>query len=984
MDWFNYMKEQGFFDPSKNPTPVAVENGFQIPSWDVLDYLEKVASTFPKGENLELVPEILYIIKQVSENPVDNYRTWYRIIKILSFVPNRDVSEEYINYIPVWVHSQFDTMLQTIEICKSLLPKFVNQNSSDLDIKKADKILSYLFSIVKDERTKQGDGYNTLSYKSPYYLYQLNQSFHEKELIINIAQKSSLSPIYNLINSINILLRDSQIKVQGKIQEIVYDFILERNFHKIKITVFKITNESHTEIYANTLENYLDLPVTWNSNELKEIFEKCLIDKSIFDEIDEKIDFALKNDFISLFGYNAIKDLEAEADSSEKTLNTFSYILRELLIELSIQKDKVKINEVFNNFLDCSRYNIPFFKRMMLYVIAKNWKVLKPWFWKLIGENDDLSIFSIDSYKLELYFLLSTVGQTLNDKEAEKITKILNAGPKYEKYGNPDKAYWQHRWLDALKESKYFKDWYLTLSQEKNFKSDYSDEGKIKVRVGDVSPFTIDEINEMDDDTLLLSIKNFKSLGGWEDPTVDGLASTLGKAAEEYPQRFASLLIKFENLELIYCYYILNGFNNAWRTNKDFNWDEVLEFCWKYITSEAFRKDELISERRLNVHREWIYGDIASLISTGAQYDNHSFDNHSLPLVKQILLRINKDLISKEVVQTIGIDFVMHMLNSTSGKLLKALLDYTLKNARNLLDHNSTDRWDYDVKIIYNQKLEEASVEAYTILGMYLSQFMYLDNDWLITKLKSVDTLNNQSWRAFMGGLSYGRPLSKDYYDLLYLNFTHAIKNKEFCNNRGQGLIRHFFAYFLWDYEDTYEQSLIYNVLQNNADVVVLNNLITLLNQQLKSNKNDSMTDTVSNQKIFTLWKTINLAVKQIKDKNDLKQLRSIIYLSDVIEKLDNENISLIEDNLNMFGDDMINIHLLNSILRWTENSSPELIARLLGKLKLGYIYDKEIIIKLVEYLYLNNETKTANQISTKLAIDGYDFINPLYQKYNF
>lgn len=188
----------------------------------------------------------------------------------------------------------------------------------------------------------------------------------------------------------------------------------------------------------------------------------------------------------------------------------------------------------------------------------------------------------------------------------------------------------------------------------------------------------------------------------------------------------------------------------------------------------------------------------------------------------------------------------------------------------------------------------------------------------------------------------------------------------------------------MWDYEDIYEQSLLYNVLQNSADVVVLNNLITLLNQQLKSSKNDSMADTVSNQKIFTLWKTINLAVKQIKDKNDLKQLRSIIYLSDVIEKLDNENISLIEDNLNMFGDDMINIHLLNSILRWTENSSPELIARLLGKLKLGYIYDKEIIIKLVEYLYLNNETKTANQISTKLAIDGYDFINPLYQKYNF
>jgi hypothetical protein len=54
----------------------------------------------------------LDIIKEVSLSPKDNYRTWYAFIKLLSYLPNEAVTEEVLNFIPVWLDGKYGSTLQ--------------------------------------------------------------------------------------------------------------------------------------------------------------------------------------------------------------------------------------------------------------------------------------------------------------------------------------------------------------------------------------------------------------------------------------------------------------------------------------------------------------------------------------------------------------------------------------------------------------------------------------------------------------------------------------------------------------------------------------------------------------------------------------------------------------------------------------------------------------------------------------------------------
>ena len=137
MVWFDFLKEQGLFDPASNPDPVPVEDGFKIPYWGSLAYLEKLADHIGEGKCLEAIPEILGIIENVCKHPKDNYMTWYVFMKILKKIPNAEIPESLLHYIPEWFQTRFDTMSQSNALYEDLLPKFLNDEPTADDIKKA-------------------------------------------------------------------------------------------------------------------------------------------------------------------------------------------------------------------------------------------------------------------------------------------------------------------------------------------------------------------------------------------------------------------------------------------------------------------------------------------------------------------------------------------------------------------------------------------------------------------------------------------------------------------------------------------------------------------------------------------------------------------------------------------------------------------------------------------------------------------------------
>lgn len=119
MVWFNFLLNQGYFDPEKNPGPVEAMGGFQIPYWESLTYLEKLSLSIKEGKDAEAIDPLLNIIKEISEHPKDNYRTWYVLIKILVNIPNDRIPIQIFEHIPVWLSGIFNTNVQTAELWPS-------------------------------------------------------------------------------------------------------------------------------------------------------------------------------------------------------------------------------------------------------------------------------------------------------------------------------------------------------------------------------------------------------------------------------------------------------------------------------------------------------------------------------------------------------------------------------------------------------------------------------------------------------------------------------------------------------------------------------------------------------------------------------------------------------------------------------------------------------------------------------------------------
>lgn len=959
MTWFKYLKEKGHFDPANNPAPIKVEAGYQVPYWSVLDYLEKLALSITQGENTELTPELIQIIKDVSDNPVDNYHTWYHFIKIITLLPNEAVTRELLNYIPVWVKSQFDTMLQTQEICSKLLPKFISEQITNPDKEKAETILYHLFSLNNNSLTPIGDGYSTSQYQSPFYLYFLTHDLLENNLLRGIAKQSSLTPVLKLMESINLLLRDVPVTAQVNDGEITYTFELLRSFNSLTIKILKENNgvESLTE---RIIENYLDYSASQLNTVLEDIYKIYSIPIDLSEQLDKRLRFNLENDMISAFGYNGIKDLDEEKYSGfNEALNTFSLILREWLTILAQENNTKKIEVIFQILKIGSQYQLPFFLRMKLFIIAQNWDTLKDWFIELIIGSDKLGLFSNEIYQAELYYLLSQVAGKIQPKDVVLIKTILEQGPIVNEYYNPNPDMWRHRWLDALQNQIEFSNDYKLLQEKLQINKNYNEEGKINIRVGNISPFSKDELLEMSPDVLLEHLINFKDKDRWEDPTIEGFAEQLCSAVEEDPGHFTELLTNLVETKYIYAYNIIYGFSKAAKNGKLFAWPLVLEFIDKYISTDKFISGGLAVEDGLGVNQDWVYGNIASLINEGSQDNEVAYNNDQLSNVKLILLEINNRVPSiwRDKIMD---DYVTASINTTSGRILQATILYSLKYARAVV--NKDDKWERDIKEIYTQALSESHMEAFTYLSMYMPQLMFLDEKWLKDQLAEVWSHDQLCHAAFMDGLAFIRPLSKNYYELVYPVYEEYSTNNTTATRRNRTLIDHLVAYYIWDYEESTDDILIYKLLNNQPGADVLNRLIVTLSRFFK----DKNIEPELEVKILHLWSIINLELKRFTDKKDLDTISNIVYMNDLLTKLTKENVSLVEDNIELISIHRNSFYFIDNLINWSKTSDPHLIANLLRNMKFSSYFDKEKIRYLIEYLYSNGQQDIAFECQIK------------------
>jgi len=948
--WFHPLKEKGYFAPEKapGPKPADKEGYWSIPHWNVLDYLEKVSQQVTTPGNEEYIDELLNIIKEVTKYHIehdkilDNYRIWWYFVKILVNLPTEKITDEILDLIPIWLDSKFDNMLPATEILEKLLPKFLDSNNPK-DCQKVEKIVDFVTQVKW----------------IPKYTEQ------QKEEI-----KKKYEHIFN---------KPDEERTEDE---------------KLTIALLGLeTVEPKTIVDTHWLiESFI------NQGNAKKIGEKCteniifnLADKlqGIFKRKDSKYDF-------SYIRFNSLFDNPEFTSSCEVTL---TLILREVFSAKAKNNIEVTKEKIIPRLL--TEYKYPLFKRLILFVIGNDWNNYKDIFWKMIEEDKEAELFNNPHFGAEVYTILQRYVGQFSLEEKEKIkniieTKVPREPHPEEKYREFYSAYQRQRWYSALKEDDYFKPLY------KNYKGIAKKEEEItfkepKVRVGpDSSPLTKDEILRMSNEELAEYLETFRTIDFWKGPTVDGLANVLKDAVIERPEKFVDDLSPFLTTAYLYVYYILWGIRDALENKKIINFGKLFDFIEKYIDPEDFWNDKYkVEGDRFKPNHLWIIEIISELIRQWAYDDNQVFPDDHLQIAQKILFLIIDRLLKSEIVENQDItDYVTFALNSTWGKVTEALFMLALRVKR-------TDReYSHLVNELVNKYdflLNNKIIESYVWFGRYLPYFYYnLDKEWTKKKIETITIENKELWEAFMEGYLFGNEVYeelKELYKLMSQNYEYAINYSFKDSYSTERLVHHISKGYLREIVNINDENSLFRKLLDKwevSQVISIINYFWMQEKEYKKEKNQSIKNKEI-AKIIDFWRWIFENKYKGKQENELtnddkKILSELCKLTVFLPEINSENFEMVKMSARYVD---VNYHSSFFIRYLNELKDKGQSVKFIGEVYLEMLenstpdFKQEDIKSIVDFLYQKGKKEEADKICNIYGSRGYEFLRPIYDKYN-
>lgn len=989
--WFQMLIDRGTFKPLHNPAPVAVgDGGYTIPLWSPMMYLLTLSSDSNFTNNSTRCKQLIEILEEICKNPIDNNRTWYFLIQILQNLPNNEVPETILELIPVWLSGSFDYSIVSSLLCKELLIKFCHQDSNEADNRKAIIIVKHLFSLQKSQRITRNNN-NPDEYFSPVYLYYLSGVPKEQQVIRQLIAGSADWVIDYLCDSMNKILLDFRDGISTVINDGDKHFKVEAIIEGKDVIIQSSLTSDNSTVQAT------NLPGFHQSGEMD--FTETMIDvlkqHGITYRAEENKDYNLESLRVRLFhgkSYSmsgtAIYKLEESDDNEDDLLTIFSLMLSKLLLEYNAQlplNTSLKLEELWDKF------RLPLFRRIFLFVIGKTWPSARQLYTKLLATEK--VIFSTHDYEKELYWLLNKNATNFTVYETESLGKIISEGP----IGETNPAFiedWELQWYSALNPLPAFKPQYETLSKKLNKTADkFENKDEVAIRSGSVSPYSVDEILKKPNEEIVNFIENFKPANRWEEPNIAGMAERLGKAVETEPSHFAPHMHLYKNVYYIYIYFMLNGFREAWKKKLVFDWETLIEFCHDYINQAKFNTGELkLSSDSWNADDEWVTGSIATLLTAGLQSDNHAFSADLLPQSKEILMKLAGELAPPKQIRGDNMDYPTYSLNSSAGKVLRALFDYSLRRARLYVKADYPNKWETDVKEVFEQSMQKGIIDGYILQGMYFSSFYWLDKVWITKQIIVNLDIEEPKWEAFMGGFVFGRtPNSKEVYEAMYPHYERAIEKKmTFSKMNERTIVLHLVSYYFWSYETLVEKKLMYKFLTESTAEAV-GDLVGFMARQDKYYQTlEGEEKTEFEEKILAVWKLVLERFKIASVEEDKKTLSAAAGLLSLMPVLNNEVTELTLHSLK----DMTEYYhwhgIIDDLIRFSEqeNSLPTAIniGKILEKstsLPLHTTYESEKLQKLVVYLYENGQKEIANQICDTISRQGYSFLRDIYKKHN-
>jgi hypothetical protein len=437
------------------------------------------------------------------------------------------------------------------------------------------------------------------------------------------------------------------------------------------------------------------------------------------------------------------------------------------------------------------------------------------------------------------------------------------------------------------------------------------------------------------------------------------------------------------------------GFRKAWEEKKDIDWMNVLTFS-KQIVSDA----EFWEERRQGAernYRDMVISEIADLLTDGTKDDSRAFQPDYLPMAEDTLLTM---LANIEGQAESSDDLLFQVLNSAKGRLLTALVNYSLRVAR-LSNTEAGTRWPDKVKAEFTRRLDrsvEPDMRFSTTLGRYFPNLFYLDKQWVESNINRIFPKEiEEHWRAAMEGYLLGSRVYSHIYDLISGNnhYDKAVVTDFPSNEIRKQLIHHLCIGYLLEKEDLRDiGSPFHKCLDqwNTEDILEMIWFFWTQREYLvekeTSNTQADQVELVSKQRarILDFWRVVFevLRNKGEYSESEEKIASNLATLSCYLEALDDENLEWLKLSAKYVEKNFNSSFFIEYLLRLCDVSISQVGIVYLEMLEHNTpTYHQDHIRSIVTKLYEAGEIEAANKICNIYGGRNVEFLRDIYEGYN-
>ena len=794
-------------------------------------------------------------------------------------------------------------------------------------------------SIIEDP---EKEGYYTIPYWEPSgYLENLakmnsiDEDPETTELLLSIIGD------YMFEKAIKRLIDDKQELLLLKLLNIILNFKKESN--------------KYYDEYVSILDEF------WLNSTLKEskpfIAKFCPLNASkvALNKISDilKVD---KNQFNSIPAIEDHPQTLFPEEDYEIQLVHFVRDMFEYLSSESIFSEEIK---------DCAQklinsdYDI--FKRIGIYIINLYYDELNDIFW-------DWDVNPLDNINLrhDIYrFFNLNYSKFENDtNKIELIIKWID-NKKYiieleNKKVEPSRiAYHKLRWLSAFKSSENQKIQSLITKYQELYPNEI-EHPDFDSWISKLSsnPLYYDEMLKMSNQELAeyLSNKNIS-----ESPfEISDLSESLIKLVSSHPEQFSKDLYPFLYFSRKNQYNLIYGLLVAWRSEKTFNCEELLEFFIEIIEDDDFWNEQTTDKNS-------IVSVIADFIEITTKDDRYAIEPNLLPKIEKILLILAHN--AKSDLREMH-DLVNSVLNSTLGKIYSAMIIYSLKCVR------ESRSFPVAIKETIDELMIKPTIELSVTLGKYLPNLCALDKKWAKNSFQYIFPTEPEIWKpAFTGYLFYSATIYEEIYDILKEthNYQRAIKTEFDDRNITQKLVQHIATFYLLDKEDLNDPNSLISKLINNKNPEKVKQMSFLIHF-ISSRESDQ---------VKKLWSRIYNEFSDIKEKECCEIIAKLSRWTELIDKIDDDIFEwLISSAKCMESHSSMSI-FITSLAEHVEESPEEIGEIYLELLEKTPQHRKKDIIKIVDVLFQNKLYHIANHICNVYRRNGVDFLRDVHKKYN-